>query len=479
MANVLVEESCLSGIASAIRTQNGLNTLYKPSEMMSGINDLRANIAWSGFLYNVSINSTNLNSTEFYYSNSKLTSLRPGAFANVLFETVTTINLPTVKRLMSTTQLAFNTDMRSHIGFQFADLSVTTIYLSAFDTNYIPAMAFANCKKLSNLVIGSTVLSMKEIGAGAFYKCSALSEIPSNLVNVTSYIWSNAFRDCTSLQYVSLPLLSCIEPYAFRDCTNISYIDLPSVKILFPDVFSGCKNLQSISIPKAYTIGNYAFANVNLSGDIIIPEFTATFGSYIMYNHSSATNTYTLSLPKAFNVQISDKHCKKLWASSATAIYINYSSCGISEVYGDSVQTFSASNNSNLIKVSLPVITTLTANAFNNCQNLSDLYVPSILTVAMSAFKSCYNLSKLSLPAASVISSYAFSYCSKLISLYLMGSSVCKLSAVASYVFTGCPIYDSTVNNNVYGSIYVPSSLYATYKASTNWVAISSRFVSM
>ena len=46
--------------------------------------------------------------------------------------------------------------------------------------------------------------------------------------------------------------------------------------------------------------------------------------------------------------------------------------------------------------------------------------------------------------------------------------------------FTSTPISNYTTSTGgVYGSIYVPESLYSSYIASTNWVTYSDRFVSL
>lgn len=50
MSKVLVDDSSLIGIGSAIRSKNGSNTTYKPSEMAAAINALDMGITPSGSL---------------------------------------------------------------------------------------------------------------------------------------------------------------------------------------------------------------------------------------------------------------------------------------------------------------------------------------------------------------------------------------------------------------------------------------------
>ena len=59
-------------------------------------------------------------------------------------------------------------------------------------------------------------------------------------------------------------------------------------------------------------------------------------------------------------------------------------------------------------------------------------------------------------------------------SLYLLGSSLVILSN--KNAFSGTPMSLSTYTGS-FGSIYVPASLLASYKAATNWTTYSKRFV--
>ena len=57
-----------------------------------------------------------------------------------------------------------------------------------------------------------------------------------------------------------------------------------------------------------------------------------------------------------------------------------------------------------------------------------------------------------------------------------MGSSLCSL--LNTNAFNATPISTYTASTGgVYGSIYVPESLYDSYIVSTNWITYSSRFV--
>jgi len=112
--------------------------------------------------------------------------------------------------------------------------------------------------------------------------------------------------------------------------------------------------------------------------------------------------------------------------------------------------------------------------AFQSCSNLQTVSFPNAQTFSMGAFSYCGKLQTASFPKASNIYQYAFYYCSKLESIYFMGSSVPTL--IASTVFNNTPITVSTYLGR-WGSIYVPTSLAATYKAANFWSAVSARIV--
>lgn len=130
---------------------------------------------------------------------------------------------------------------------------------------------------------------------------------------------------------------------------------------------------------------------------------------------------------------------------------------------------------SNLESISFPSAKELLPFAFGYCENLKKAILPKLESLQSAVFMRCYALSEVSLPTVSFISTAVFLNCYNLTSLYLMGSSVAYLSG--SNTFDSTPIGGYTASAGRYGSIYVPASLLATYKAATNWTYFSSRFV--
>ena len=125
-----------------------------------------------------------------------------------------------------------------------------------------------------------------------------------------------------------------------------------------------------------------------------------------------------------------------------------------------------------------PNIITIGTNAFVDCRSLQEINLPKLGTVYNGAFASCYSLSTASFENCTQIQANAFSKCYNLLSLYLLGSQVASL--VNTNAFSSTPISNYTTSTGgVYGSIFVPASLYDSYITKGNWSIYSNRFVSV
>lgn len=114
-----------------------------------------------------------------------------------------------------------------------------------------------------------------------------------------------------------------------------------------------------------------------------------------------------------------------------------------------------------LTTVSLPLVTSIGANAFYGCSSLTSADFPLVTSIGASAFNRCSSLTTVSLPAATRVTDYAFYNCSALTSLTLSKNQVATLTSINALQFT--PIASGT------GYVYVPDNLVDQYKAATNW----------
>ena len=187
--------------------------------------------------------------------------------------------------------------------------------------------------------------------------------------------------------------------------------------------FYSCKKLTTLSFPKCTSIGNSAFYNCTSLTTASFPKCT-TIGSYAFASCSSLT---TASFPEC-----------------------------------TSIGSYAFASCSSLVTASFPKCTTIGSYAFYFCSSLTTVDFSECTTIGAYAFAYCKLLVTASFPKCTTIRSYAFASCSSLATIYLMGSSLCTLSSSNAFSRTKIePKYN--------GSIYVPTSLVASYKTATGW----------
>ena len=130
---------------------------------------------------------------------------------------------------------------------------------------------------------------------------------------------------------------------------------------------------------------------------------------------------------------------------------------------------------SSLTTADFPACSYIGNYAFQNCLSLASVNFPVCSYIGGYAFQYCTALTTANFPVCSSIGNYAFRSCYNLTSLYLMSTSIVSLSN--SNAFSSTPIGGYTTSAGVYGSVYVPNSLLASYKTASNWSTISARIV--
>ena len=280
----------------------------------------------------------------------------------------------------------------------------------------------------------------------------------------TYSVSSNGTFDITNYASVDVDVHPAHEDYILKYTSAnalTSFTDLSSTAIVY-GAFAYTSSLATVSFPECTTIGNYAFAYCYKLRNISFPKL-------------KTINTYAFQYCSSLNFAINSTIFPSLsgtlggYAFRGCQYLTGVDHSGITSL---GVQTFSAC--SRITTVNLPNVTSIGAGAFSYLTTCSQYSLPKLTYVASNAFTSNWKLTTITLPVVTTISAYAFRYCSSLMSLYLTGSTVPTLNASA---FLNMPFSVSV--NNVYGSIYVPSSLYATYVAATNWKTYSNRIVSI
>lgn len=220
---------------------------------------------------------------------------------------------------------------------------------------------------------------------------------------------------------------------------TVSTVNNSTVSNVGAYAFANCKSLINATFQNATVVDNYAF--------------------------SACTSLQTVSFPSAVSFK-----------------YSVFDMClSLNDVYAPQLTSFDQNcfrSCQNLLSVSFPHVLYVTSYAFQNCTSLQSAVFPEVIGIESDSFKNCQNLSMASFDSLSYIRGTAFASCYNLLSLYLMGSSVAWLIAYTAFNSTPISSY-TTSTGGVYGSIYVPSSLYSRYLSASNWSRFSSRFVSM
>ena len=174
MANVLVEETSLSNIASAIREKSGGSATYKPGEMAAAISNLP-----------IGGNSDNedglLSDTLINYENATATDIKNNCFAN----------------------------------------SATLATATFTNVSNVGSSAFSNCSALTQISLPNATT----IENNCFYNDSKLLTV--NLSNVET-LGERAFYKCKTITSINLPQVMALRFWAFYECEKLAKVDLGS-----------------------------------------------------------------------------------------------------------------------------------------------------------------------------------------------------------------------------------------------------------
>ncbi len=271
-------------------------------------------------------------------------------------------------------------------GSAFQSTKITSVDLSSCKT--IDNSAFAYCSALES--VGNTA-NLQSVGSSAFNGCSSLKAI--NLSNC-QYAGEYAFSSCASLEEVDLTACKmlteglfsgCVklkkivglEKYtavpnaAFRDCTSITSVDLPLCTSIGDQAFYSCTNLASVDLPLCTSIGASAFRNCTNLAPVDLPLCTS-IGDQAFY---SCTNLASVNLPQCTSI-------------------------GDQAFYGCT----------SLASATIPLITQIPDGAFYGCENLQPLDMTKFTSIGSQAFANC-SFTKVDLPVIESLGYRAFEGC--------------------------------------------------------------------
>lgn len=299
------------------------------------------------------------------------------------------------------------------------------------DCTFMSDRVFAGCVKLKRVNLPNLTGLGYESG-GTFANCYSLEQITMpRLGNIPQY----AFNECSALKTVSFSGVTTISKRAFENCTSLRSAYFSIVETVGENVFFGCSSLQFVSMPKVKNIGRYAFDYCEALTNISFPA-AVSIGSYAFANCGNIKSVY---LPNV-----------------------------------ESVDDRPFFNCFNIENVYMPKLKVVVSNMFSDVSGISQVTFFGAESIEAGAFLNNANLRMVSFPNLAYLDHMAFDTCPKLESVYFMGSQIVQLSVHATFQRT--PLWNSSYLGR-YGSIFVPTSLLASYRAISEWEYLKDRLV--
>lgn len=252
MGKVIVTDSTMSAIASAIRGKAGTASMYTPAQMVSAITNLPSGASVSA----LTVTENGTYSASGFDGYNPVTVNVSGGGGGFSADDI-------AERTISGT-MAGSASMVGSYAFNLCDGIVSANFPNA---TVISMYGFANCSSLTTAYFQNVV----SIEASAFVGCK-------NLVNISfpsaRYISNNAFTG-TGLSFADFPAAVSLHNYAFYRCSNLSYVSMPNISTIGTSAFMSCENLKTVNISTAKTISNYAFQYCGKLESIDCPSLTS------------------------------------------------------------------------------------------------------------------------------------------------------------------------------------------------------------
>lgn len=321
--------------------------------------------------------------------------------------------------------------------------------------------AFANCSKITDLFIPSSVTS---IGNSAFYNCgenlliyseatSQLSgwSIGANIYGVKGLPTSNDDWKYVEKLDSTLILIRCL-----KNTTNVEIpgdIDGKVVIQIFSDCFKDKNRVSSITIANSVTsVNGNAFSGCTAMKRIFIPKNVTSIGNNMVagWNKSAVIYCEVEAKPSG-------------WDSYWNYVDGSYSELttvwGVSNVPQNNSEWEYIENDNNMITVlaywgsakdvkipsllSNKAVSEISDHCFSGNATMMSIAIPeSVVSIGDYAFSDCTGLTSITIPnSVTTLGTYAFSGCTGLTSATLSN----KLEKIQSYTFYLCGSLTSIV----------------------------------
>ncbi len=311
----------------------------------------------------------------------------------------------------------FDSSVSEVTEYAFKDCSELTYYNFTY-TETIGTEAF--CGTAITKINGSGVTS---VGAGAFKDCTNLGVVKLPLLtDIDLNVFENSEANITELDLhgVSTVTEEDTDTFNFSKFPGLKNVDLSSVTVLPARAFKGCPVLESVTLNKCTKICEEAFAYCTSLVDLKLNSATS-IGKNAFLNCTSLQNFEADSVT-SFDFTTFDG-CANLKSLSFNSLL---------EIPVDSNGKLDINNLDNLESFSADKLAVIPDNFFKGCEKLTTVSFASATDVGDYAF---YNtaLSEFTMPLLETVGSYAF-YGTGITNVNLP-----KVTDVGEYAFALCP----------------------------------------
>lgn len=297
---------------------------------------------------------------------------------------------------------------------------------------------------LSNTPLESLALpvSVSAIGDYAFFMCGDLKEI-HNINNIES-IGKEAFRECRSIEYLTLSNIKEIGKAAFKDCDSLIEVDFGDNELTMgEDAFADCGSVVHINFGNGLvSIGDNAFSECEGLTELSIPANVKRVGHYAFYNCMGL---------RSVTIEDGDE-LLQLGSSPFANCPFTYLYLGrnVQGLNGSTLTSDIFTSNKKLEKLVIgDSVTSIPRKLFRGSQSLREIWFgKNVKEVFSDAFADCGNLTKVECGSIDSWSKICFDYAdsnplSNGANLYVDNQLITKVSlsseatAIGSNAFAG------------------------------------------